>query len=227
MKGRLAWSDLRIIRDVIAVLATQGWQKSLDEEDCENDNEDAEKVDPLEPMERLGVQFKIPLESAGVDISKLRDEFYDMMLYATQFISLSTLDYRAVWWRLFHSPNSSSWPNVLSLSRLLFSLPVSNGKLERIFSVLKLIKVNRRSSLGNETLKDLLMPQMVHLWRTLILTHVLICGGKLDQTRRREKSTTSEKVVSQKLKTAAVTMTHFCWMTGIIGWMIPKHDLCN
>ena len=35
-------------------------------------------------------------------------------------------------------------------------IPVSNGKLERIFSVLKLIKVDRRSSLGNDTLKDLL-----------------------------------------------------------------------
>ena len=114
-------------------------------------------MDPLKPIERLGVRFKIPLESAGVDINKLRDEFYDMMLYATQFISLATLDYRAVWWRLFHSPKSSSWPNMLALSRLLFSLPVSNGKLERIFSVLKLIKVNRRSSLGNDTLKDLLM----------------------------------------------------------------------
>lgn len=111
MKGGLAWSDLRVIRDVISVLATQGWQKSLDEEDCESDNEDTEKVDPLEPMERLAVRFRIPLESAGVDITKLKDEFYDMMLYATQFISLATLDYRAVWWRLFHSPNSSSWPN--------------------------------------------------------------------------------------------------------------------
>ena len=86
MKGRLAWSDLRVIRDVISVLTTQGWQKSLDEEDCESDNEDTEKVDPLEPMERLRVQFKIPLESAGVDINKLRDGFYDMVLYATQFI---------------------------------------------------------------------------------------------------------------------------------------------
>ena len=90
----------------------------LGEEDCERDNEDTEKVDLLEPMERLGVQFKIPLESAGVAINKLRDEFYDMMLYATQF---ATLDYRAVWWRLFHSPSSSSWPNVLTLSQLLFS----------------------------------------------------------------------------------------------------------
>ena len=22
-------------------------------------------------------------------------------------------------------------------------------------------------------------------------------------------------------------MTHFCWMTGMIGWMIPKYDLCT
>ena len=156
MKGRLAWSDLRVIRDVISVLATHGWQRSLDEEDGESD-ENTERMDPLAPIERLGQRFKVPLESAGVDISKLRDEFYDMLLYATQFISLATLDYRAVWWRLFHSPNSSSWPNVLALGRLLFSLPVSNGKLERIFSVLKLLKVDRRSSIGNETLKDLLM----------------------------------------------------------------------
>ena len=106
-------------------------------------NEVIQKVDPLEQMERLGVQFKILLESAGVDINKLRDEFYDMMLYAAQFISLATLDYQAVWWRLFHSLNSSSCPNVLAFCRLLFSLPVSNGKLERTFSAFKLIKVNR------------------------------------------------------------------------------------
>ena len=44
----------------------------------------------------VGVWFKNPLKSAGVDINKLRDEFYDMMLYAAQFISFATLDYRAV-----------------------------------------------------------------------------------------------------------------------------------
>ena len=111
MKGRLAWYDLRVIRDVISVLATQDWQKTLDEENCESDNEDTEKVDPLESTERLGVWFKILLGSAGVDINKARDEFYDMILYATQFISLATLDYQAVWWRLFHPPNSSRSPN--------------------------------------------------------------------------------------------------------------------
>ena len=44
----------------------------------------------------------------------------------------------------------------MTLIQLLFSLPVSNGKLERVFSTLKNIKVDKRSSLGNETLDDLL-----------------------------------------------------------------------
>ena len=36
-----------------------------------------EKVDPLEPIERLGARFKIP-QAVGVDVDKLRDEFYYM-----------------------------------------------------------------------------------------------------------------------------------------------------
>ena len=97
---------------------------------------------------------------------------------------------------------------------IIFSLPVSNGKHERIFSVLKLIKVNRRSSLA------------------LMLTHALTCGGKLkheDLTRRKEKSTRSKqvKLLNLKLKVAVTMTTHFCWMTGIIGWLILKHDLCT
>ena len=45
----------------------------------------------------------------------------------------------------------------MHLVGLLFTLPVSNGKLERVFSTLKLIKVDKRSSLGNELLDDLLV----------------------------------------------------------------------
>lgn len=56
----------------------------------------------------------------------------------------------------FHSPNASGWTNVLTLAQLLFSLPVSNGKLERVFSTMKLIKAEKRSSMSNETLDDLL-----------------------------------------------------------------------
>lgn len=62
-----------------------------------------------------------------------------------------------MWWRLYHSPNASSWKNILDVARLLFTLPFSNGKLERVFSTLKLIKVDKRSSLSNEALDDLLL----------------------------------------------------------------------
>ena len=39
---------------------------------------------------------------------------------------------------------------------LLFCLPVSNGHLEQVFSQLKLIKVNRRTSLREDTLDQLI-----------------------------------------------------------------------
>ena len=41
IKSRLAWSDLQCLRDIIFILATQGWQKALDEND------------PLEAVDRL------------------------------------------------------------------------------------------------------------------------------------------------------------------------------
>jgi len=72
------------------------------------------------------------------------EEFRDMLSYATQFIPLSSTNYQMVWWRLFHSPNASDWTNVLTLTRLLFNLPVSNGKLERVFSTMTNIKMEKR-----------------------------------------------------------------------------------
>ena len=110
----------------------------------------------LEPLERLAKWFRTPLEAAGANLSQLQKEFMEMLQYANQFISLATLDYKAVWWRLFHAPSATEWHSALLLAQLLLSLPVSNGKLERCFSTLKLIKSEKRSSLSNETLDDLL-----------------------------------------------------------------------
>ena len=86
--------------------------------------------DPLDAIDRLVECFRFPLEGTAVEVSEIRREFAAMVQYATQFISLSTMEYQSVWWRLFHAPNSSEWPNILCLATLLFSLPVSNGKLE-------------------------------------------------------------------------------------------------
>lgn len=104
LRSRLAWSDLQLIRDVIFILGTQGWEKILeDEKDCVNESDP-----PMEAVVRMGERFKHPLESNGVVVNQLKDEYYDMITYTSQFISLATMDYKSVWWRLYHAPNSSS-----------------------------------------------------------------------------------------------------------------------
>ena len=66
-----------MIQDTITVLATKGWEKCLDEEECESEADlEIDEVDPLEPIKRLGARFKIPLQAAGVNVDKLHDEFY-------------------------------------------------------------------------------------------------------------------------------------------------------
>ena len=144
IKSRLAWTDLEVLRDIIFILASQGWHKIVEEKD------------DLGAIDRLAECFKIPLEKANVQIQEIHAEFECILLYATKYISLSTLDYRAVWWQLFHSPDASEWVNILSLIELLFSLPVSNGVVERVFSQMNIIKVKRRTLLCNDTLDDLL-----------------------------------------------------------------------
>ena len=69
------------------------------------------------------------------------------------------MGYKAIWWRLFHAPNALEWANILCLVQLLMTLPIciSNGKLERIFSTPKVLKSEKRSLLGNDTLDDLLV----------------------------------------------------------------------
>ena len=49
------------------------------------------------------------------------------------------------------------WSNALILANLLFSLPASNAKVERVFSQVSIIKTNKRTLLSNDTLGDLLL----------------------------------------------------------------------
>lgn len=115
IKSRLAWSDLDLIRDIIFLLGTQGWQKVLDDGATEPSTHDAgePQENPVDAINRLVEHFKVPLEGANAEPDEIRPEFEAILSYACQFISLSTLDYQSVWWRLFHAPNSSEWSNIL------------------------------------------------------------------------------------------------------------------
>ena len=75
----MEWSDLQLKRDIISVLATQGWEKLLEEND------------PLECIDRLVTRFTIPLRGAQADCSKIKEEFQSLLQYAVHFISLTIM----------------------------------------------------------------------------------------------------------------------------------------
>lgn len=141
IKSRLSWSNLQLIRDIIFFLASHGWKKLIEEDD-------------IAAINRLVERFTFPLKGAQADMDAMKTE---LIGYAVKYIALSSLDYHSVWWRLFHAPNLAKWSNILVLTELLFSLHASNGKLERVFSLLGTIKVDKRSQLTNVSLDDLLL----------------------------------------------------------------------
>lgn len=104
IKSRLNWFDLHLMRDIIFVLSTHGWEKLVEE------GSDMASID------RLVERFATPLEAALADTDAIKTEFCGKIEYAVQYIALSSLHYHAVWWRIFHAPSSAEWSNVLVLT---------------------------------------------------------------------------------------------------------------
>lgn len=133
------------MRDIIFMLSSHGWEKLVQEDD------------DLAAIDRLVKRFSSPLQGAQADTTVIKAEFGNMIEYAVQYIATTSLDYQSVWWRLFHASTSAEWSNVLTLAKLLLSLPASNGKLERTFSLLNVIKDKKRTRLTNQSLDNLLL----------------------------------------------------------------------
>ena len=74
--------------------------------------------------------FRTPLEAAGAVVSEICSEFEEVVLCATQFI---TFVYNGVSGSLVAVVSLTEFFRMVTLATLLFSLPVSNGKLERVF----------------------------------------------------------------------------------------------
>ena len=65
-------------------------------------------------------------------MSSIHDEVEEAVQYARKFFSIAD-DYHKIWYKLHVVPNATKRPNVLLLCNLLFSLPVSNDRVESIF----------------------------------------------------------------------------------------------
>ena len=144
LRNRIQVHDTDLLTHAVTILATNGWERS----------ESASFGHAA--LEAICQRFQIPLEAASLDVSAVQEEWDDMVDYGRKYLNLVQEDYKVLWWKLFNAVDSGQWKNVLGVVELLFCLPMSNGHLERVFSQLKLIKVNRRTCLGEDTLDRLI-----------------------------------------------------------------------
>ena len=149
MKTRLEWSDVELLRSILIFLDTQSWVQS---EDAESEVSTA--------VEYIMTHFRAPLEASSSNLASIQDELEEVLDYARKYLSIASESYQNIWYKLHTVPDADKWPNILILAELLFSLPFSNAKVERIFSTLKIVKTDRRTSLNTSTLSDLLEIQV-------------------------------------------------------------------
>ena len=136
--------ELELLTYAITVLSTHGWE-------CSDDPSFGYTA-----LSNICLWFRDPLDRAGVDRSLVQEEWDDIVEFSKRYLNLVQDEYKVVWWKLFNSFDSKKWSIVLAVVNLLFCLPMANGRVERVFSQLKLIKHNRRTCLKEDTLDHLL-----------------------------------------------------------------------
>ena len=75
--------------------------------------------------------------------------WYGLVENEKKILSLARVSYIVTWRKTFKTSRSKGLSDVLLLIRLLFTVPFSKAKLERMFSRLKRVKTNFRCSHSN------------------------------------------------------------------------------
>ena len=144
LRDRVKLQHTDVLTHSLTILAIYGWEKGEDGSFAHD------------ALESLSTRFRVPLEMAGVDCSLIQEEWEDIINYAKRYLNLVQENYTTIWWKLFNAFDASKWQNILRVVELLFCLPLTNGRLERLFSQVMLIKSDRQSSLGENRLDQLL-----------------------------------------------------------------------
>ena len=149
MRVRLEWTDVKLLRAILVFLDTCSWA-------ARGEMADDDMADIRAAVEHIITVFREPLEAKEACLSSLHDELKEVVHFCRRYLDSQLEDYRKVWFKLHSTHDSRKWPTILLLSELLFSLPFTNSKVERMFSSLKVIKTDRPSSLQIDTLDDLM-----------------------------------------------------------------------
>ena len=147
IENRLEPGNSEISKYSSEIINTEGWFRSTEDPDF-LDNE----------LEELYNHFEIPLKNAGFDgnITEMTEQWHDLVSYAIKYFDIQKTDYRVIWRKIFDSSRNNGWKLVLLLVKLLFTLPISNAKVERLFSLMNRVKTDTRNSLSQSRLSGLL-----------------------------------------------------------------------
>ena len=128
-----------IIDAVVQILDCEGWK---------GDNEFAD-----EAIIAVYDNFEVPLKSGGLSaiVPDVLIQWHEIVDFAVETIGVIGQPYLITWRKIFSAPRSKGWKDALILIELLFTIPVSNAKLE-----LKRVKTNSRCSLSLQRLENIL-----------------------------------------------------------------------
>ena len=132
---RLEWSNLALLRAILILLDTQNWTSRH----SSGSEEDDKSLDEIKSSIGMIVEyFRATLEAKkNVKLCCILGKIEYAVLYLRKYLNIEKDNYKNVWYRLHTAPDTAQWPNLLQICQLLFSLPFSTAKVERIFSVLK------------------------------------------------------------------------------------------
>ena len=149
MQSRLEWSDLKVLGSILLIIDTQNWQMLQAKKHSESEDGDDPKLCKIqEAVITITEMFRMPLEAQGADLSGILDETENAMLFARSNLSIQKDSYKRIWYLLDVAPDAVKWKNLLLITELLFSLPFSTAKVERLFSMLKIMKTEKRIALS-------------------------------------------------------------------------------
>ena len=155
MQTRLEAGENKIVLMAATILNCEGWGRRK-----ENGEEDLEFPDNC--VADLFNHFQEPLLKAGSDgsLNRLLEQWHDLVAYTVQYLDPSRTHYLRVWKRIFTSSRKEEWNMVLLLVELLLSIPISNAKVERMFSLMNRVKTDSRAALCEHTLNNLVRIRM-------------------------------------------------------------------
>ena len=159
-----------------------------------------------------------------VSIPNLLQKWSELVENAEKILSLAGVSYLVIW---RNAPASKGWNDVLLMIRLLFTVAVSNPRLESIFPRLKCVKSNFRCSFGIKWLENILrIMEVGSSWETYDPISVVKKWG-IDKVRRttEEKQSSSYKSHNFAIKWISVMMT-VAMSKKVFLEMETKKDIC-